>query len=324
MPLVSVVMPVYNREMFVAEAIDSISAQTFTDFEFIIVDDGSRDGSAAIIREYARRDDRIRFLAFEQNKGQAAAKNFGIDAAKGLYIAGMDSDDVSLPQRLEKQVSFLRANPHIGAIGTGAPLTNENLKPFVDYRVPENHAHIAYNIMLGRSVVGASLLIHRDLLIAVGGYELGRKRGEDIELVSRLICQTRFANLPEWLYLYRKHDVERIHMPTSAQDWADLMRRLLCRLWGEAPQASLDRLARVQLREKLSWSERRLLKRDLERYIESLINAKWIADADRPYLTALMNRQLEWTTPRFWQMFCHWRRHHFQSGNGQQAVEYDT
>ena len=316
MPLVSVVMPVYNREVFVAEAIESILEQTFTDFEFIIVDDGSRDRSAAIIRDYESRDDRIRFLALEQNSGTAAAKNHGIEVATGQYIAGMDSDDVSLPQRLEKQVNFLRANPHIGVVGTCAPLTNEDLKPFADYRVPERHPHIAYNILLGRPVVGASLLIRRDVLDSVGGYELSRKRGEDIELVSRLICRTRFANLPEGLYLYRKHNVERVHMPTAAQDWDDLMRRLLCRLWGEAPQASLDRMARVQLRDKLGWSERRLLKRDLKRYIESLTAAKWIEEADRPYLIALMNRQLERSSPRLWQMLCHWRRHHLAPGKG--------
>ena len=129
MPAVSVVMPVYNGEKYVAEAIESILAQTFTDFEFIIVDDGSRDRSPEIISDYERRDDRIRFLAFEQNKGRAAAKNLGIEAATGQYIAGMDSDDVSLPQRLEKQVDFLRANPDIGVVGACAPLTDENLNP---------------------------------------------------------------------------------------------------------------------------------------------------------------------------------------------------
>ena len=316
-------MPVYNREIFVAEAIESILEQTFTDYEFIIVDDGSDDRSPEFIRDYERRDDRIRFLAFEQNKGKAAAKNFGIEAAQGQYIAGMDSDDVSLPQRLEKQVDILRANPDIGVVGVCAPLTDENLKPFADYRVPEKHAHIAYNIMLGRSVVGASLLIRRDLLIAVGGYEVCRKRGNDIELVSRLISWTRFANIPEWLYLYRKHEDQRYYTRNSARDWMDLMRRLLCRLWGEAPQASLDRMARVQLHDRLSWSERRLLKRDLERYIESLNTANWIDQADRGYLIDLMNRQLERSSPRFWQILCHWRRHHFPSASGETALEYD-
>ncbi len=315
-------MPVYNRELFVAEAIESILEQTFTDFEFIIVDDGSEDRSPEIIRDYERRDDRIRFLAFEHNKGKAAAKNLGIEAARGQYIAGMDSDDVSLPQRLEKQVDFLRANSEIGVVGVCAPLTDESLKPFADYRVPEKHAHIAYNIMLGRSVVGASLLIRRDLLIAVGGYEVCRKRGNDIELVSRLICQTRFANLSEWLYLYRQHEDQRYYTTNSARDWMDLMRRLLCRLWGEAPPSSLDRMLRMEQQKKLSWRERRLLKRDLKRYIASMIAANWIEETDRAYLIDLMNRQLERASPRLWQMFSHWRRHHSAAGNGEQAVEY--
>ena len=144
-------------------------------------------------------------------------------------------------------MDFLRANPHIGVIGTCAVLTDENLKHFVDYRVPEKHAHIAYNIMLGKSVVGASLLMRRDLLVAIGGYELSRQRGNDIEMVSRLISQTRFANLPDPLYLYRHHDGQMPASPQRAQQWANLLARLLSRLWGEAPQASLDRMARIEL-----------------------------------------------------------------------------
>ena len=117
MPLVSVVMPVYNTEKYVGEAIESILGQTFSDFEFIIVDDGSRDRSPAIIRDYERSDERIRCLRLERNAGTAAAKNHGIAAATGEFIAGMDSDDVSLPERLGKQLEFLRANPDIGAVG---------------------------------------------------------------------------------------------------------------------------------------------------------------------------------------------------------------
>ncbi|MCY3867890.1 MAG: hypothetical protein OXG68_20840, partial [Chloroflexi bacterium] len=217
----------------------------------------------------------------------------------------------------------LRANPDIGVVGTRARLTDDKLKPFADYSVREKHALIAYNIMLGKSVVGASLLMRRDLFVAIGGYELSRKRGNDIEMVSRLISRTRFANLPEQLYVYRLHDGQLPATPQRAQDWADLMRRLLYRLWGEAPQASLDRMARVELREKLSWSERRLLKRDLERYIHSMIAAKWIEEADRAYLIELMNRQMERASPRLWQVLCHWRRHRFGLRNGVKAVEYD-
>jgi len=304
-------MPVFNHEKYVAEAIESILAQTFTDFEFIIVDDGSQDRSAEIIRDYERQDDRVRFLELEHNVGKAAAKNHGIEAARGEYIVGMDSDDVSLPERLQKQVDFLRANPEIGALGTCGIWTDEELNPRRHWDVPEKHAHNVYNIFLGWLVLGTSLMIRRDILNAIGGYELSRKRGNDIELVSRLICRTRLANLPDRLYLYRKHDGQ-YPWAKGKHDWADLLARLLFRLWGEAPQASLDRFDRVRRGwGKLNWLERRRAKHDIKRLIESMITANWIEEEDRAYLIDVMNMQLERTSPRLWQMFCHWRRHHF-------------
>ena len=223
-PVVSVVMPVYNTEKYLAEAIESILAQTFSDFEFIIVDDGSQDRSSEIIREYERRDARIRFLELETNVGKAVAKNIGNEASRGKYIAGMDSDDVSLPRRLETQVEFLRANPGIGALGTCGIVTDQNLKPYGVYDVPEAHARIAYNIFMGRCVLGASLMIRRGVLNSVGGYELSRKRGNDIEFLSRLLCAARVTNLPDQLYMYRHHPDQVHSMPQSKRDWAALGR----------------------------------------------------------------------------------------------------
>ena len=303
-------MPVYNRERFLAAAIESILAQTFTDFEFLIVDDGSQDRSAEIIRSFAQRDERIRFFQLERNVGKAAAKNHAIEAAQGEYIAGMDSDDVSQPERLEKQLKAMRANPEIGVLGTCGVMTDEDLNPFGYWDVPENHAQIAYDIFIGQVVLGPSLVIRRDVVDAVGGYEPTRKRGTDIEWVSRLIAQTRFANLPDRLYLYRQHDGQD-PIAQAEREFAELMRRLLFRLWGEAPQASFDRFARVRRREKLGWRQRRLAKRDILRLIDAMIASNWIEPADRSFLHRVLNRQLEQTTPRIWQMFCHWRRHHF-------------
>ena len=312
MPLVSVVMPVFNREKFLAEAIESILAQTFTDFEFLVVDDGSQDRSAEITRSYAQCDERIRFFQLERNVGKAAAKNHAINAAKGEYIAGMDSDDVSLPERLEKQLRAMRANPEIGALGTGGMLTDEDLNPYFNWDVPEKQAQIAYDIFLGGDILCATLMIRRDVVKAVGGYELSRKRGNDIEWVSRLIARTRFANLPDHLYLYRKHGQE-LDWPHAGRDLAELQGRLLFRLWGETPPASLDRFARVRRLEKLTWRQRRLAKHDILRLIEAMIEAKWIEPDERQFLYAVANRQLEQTSPRLWQMFCHWRRHRFSA-----------
>jgi len=323
MPTVSVIMSVYDGEKWLAEAIESILEQTFTDFEFIIVDDGSQDGTAEIVRSYETRDDRIRFFQLKKNVGKAAARNHGIEMARGEFVTGMDCDDVSLPARLEKQVAYLREKPEIGAVGTGALMTDAYLTPYHAFGLSEKHARIAYDLMLGPCVVGTTVMMRRKIVRACGGYDVSMIRSADIELVSRLITRTRLANLTENLYLYRQHDGQLHSTHQSRRLWANLKRRLLFQLWGEAPPASLDRFARVRRRDKIGWRERLLAKRDIKRLIEALIAANWAQDDDRPFLLAVMNRQLERVSPRVWQIFCHWRRHHFGPLKENKAYEHD-
>lgn len=120
MPKVSVVMPAYNAEKYIQEAIDSILNQTFTDFEFIIIDDGSTDRTVDIIKSYT--DPRIRFYQNEQNMGVASTLNRGLDLSTGEYIARMDSDDISLPERFDKQVAYMDTNPGVAVVGAGIQL----------------------------------------------------------------------------------------------------------------------------------------------------------------------------------------------------------
>ena len=177
MPLVSVVMPVFNREKFLAEAIESILSQTVTDFELIIVDDGSTDGSAEIIRAYAERDSRIRFIQLSENTGNASARNAGIAVACGDYIAGMDSDDISLPERLQQQVEFLESHPEIDAVGVGTRIVNEDLTPRLTYPLMECHALIVLGMLIsGPAIVRPSLMLRRETLIISGGYNPGFKK----------------------------------------------------------------------------------------------------------------------------------------------------
>ena len=137
MPLVSVIMAAYNGEKYLAEAIDSVLTQTFSDFELIIVDDGSLDASAEIICSFAKLDDRIRFFQLERNMGQGPALNRGVASSTGKYLTYMDCDDITLPQRLEKQVDFLQANPEIGAVGACARVMNHDLTTALfDFIVP--------------------------------------------------------------------------------------------------------------------------------------------------------------------------------------------
>ena len=317
MPIVSVIMPVYNGEKYLAEAVDSILTQTFTDFELLIVDDASQDGSVEIIRSYEQGDDRIRFFQLERNSGSADARNVAIAAASGEYIAGMDCDDVSLPQRLQKQVDFLESHCEIGGLGSGRRVVNYDLSTLLYYYVlPRQHALIALNWFIGSSFMGATLMIRRDFLLAVGGYESGRRAVEDLELVSRLLQETpiRFSNLPENLYIYRRHEQLRSKSPGSIPYVASLELRkgVLKRLWPEAPEDTLKRLLQLRRGGQLGWAERRAAKRDLFRLVESMIAANWVEPEDRPLLISAVNGRLEQASPRLWQQFCHWRRHHFQ------------
>ena len=313
MPLVSVIMPVFNGERFLAAAIESILAQTFTDFEFIIVDDGSHDSSPEIANSYAEQDKRIRFIKLERNRGGADARNQGMAVASGEFIAVMDCDDVSLPERLQRQVDFLEQRPEIGVLGTGAQAVNEELRPLFSFDLPRQHALIVLNLFVGSFFIHASTMMRRDALSAIGGYESSRNTAVDTELWSRLMWRTRFANMPEPLLLYRFHDAQNHRTRDAAatkQAWT-VRERLLKRLWGEAPRETLVRFGRMQRDEKLSFFDQRRARRDLTRLLNALIAHDLIDPSDRSLVEAHIQRRLEGAIPRLWQMLLHWKRHHF-------------
>jgi len=317
MPLVSVLMPVFNSEAYVGAAIESILAQTFSDFELVIIDDASQDGSADVIRSYAQRDARIRFFPLERNVGIADVRNHALASARGKYIAVLDSDDVSLPERLRKQLRFLEANPHIGALGARFREVDQNLKPLREQLNPLSHPLIVLNMFIGGGfILHSTLVTRREILCAIGGYEAGRRKFDDLELHSRLLAETqiRYANLPDILVLYRRHkqSVSANMSPAKpTPQYENPTGKMLERLWRRAPADTLSRFARIYAGQKLSWPQRRLARRDLKRLIESMVDAGWIDAGDRTLLLTELDPRLERTTPRLWQMFCHWRRHHF-------------
>ncbi|MCY3779183.1 MAG: glycosyltransferase family 2 protein [Chloroflexi bacterium] len=317
MPLVSVIMPVYNGEKYLAEAIESILAQSFADFELLVVDDASQDGSVEVIRSYENLDDRIRFFQHERNMGHGTTLNTGLAEATGAYIATMDCDDVSLPVRLEKQVNFLESHPGIGAVGTCARVVNHDLTAtFFDFNVPRQHALITFNLFFGASFVEATVMVRREFPMSVQGYEPGRRYVTNLELNLRLLAKTpiRFANLPDNLMLYRQHE-HSLSADREARKYVapelEVRGRMLQHLWGEAPEGTLDRFYSLRKHKKLNWTDRRAANKDLRRLIEALIAHNLVDAVDRPLLLATMNRHLEQASPRLWQQFCHWRRHHF-------------
>ena len=310
-PVITVLMPVYNGERFLAAAIDSILAQTLSDYEFIIVDDGSTDGSAAIISDYARRDRRIRPLRHETNRGQAVALNSGIAAARGEFVAGMDADDISLPERLRMQLAFLRSHPHIGVAGVSAREIDADNKPIRDVAFPQGHANIIISMLFGRaSLGGAYAMLRRNCLQASGGYNASALVN-DWELWTRLAHRTRFANLRETLYLYRKHEASITYSQRQRlmDDKQVYLQRWLERLFGQAPCPAFPRIEKLLRGAPLSLLERRRLRGDLQDLTTALIAANCVDEQDRALLEAEFARKLASASPRIWRKFLFLRRH---------------
>ena len=315
-PAVSVVMPVYNTEKYLAEAIESILAQTFADFELIIVDDASQDGSAAISRSFAERDSRIRVIELAENGGHGAARNVGLAAASGEYFTSQDSDDISLPERFQKQVKLLQARPEVGAVGVYTRLVSEDMQPIYERKPPVRHAEIMLDHFLGflsAPFTHATLMMRRNLLLEVKGFDPSVRISPDCALLTKLLGMAEFANIAEFLYLYRQHTSQiTAERHTERERETMLVRQVrLERIWGDAPAETVARLARVRPWSRLSWRERRAAKRDIIRLIDSMIELRWVEAGDRPQLIAAMNRRLERVSPRLWQKYCHWRRHRF-------------
>ncbi len=204
-PLVSVVMPVYNAEKYVAEAIESVLAQTYINFEFLIFNDGSKDSSAAIVQHYARQDNRIKFFNYTENTGYLKHLNEGITQAQGSYIARMDADDICLPQRFEKQVAYMETNPTIGVCGTWYTVFKETVEnKMMTVEQPEEDSQIKVNF-LNHCSLGHPTVMARTALLKKNKYDQNFYPAEDYELWTRLIAKTSFHNLPEVLLLYRWH-----------------------------------------------------------------------------------------------------------------------
>jgi len=203
-PRLSVAMAVYNNAPFLAEAIESILAQTMGDFEFLIVNDGSTDGSTAIIDSYAERDRRIRPI-HQANRGLVASLNLMIDEARAPLIARMDGDDISLPERFERQIAFMDANPDYGVVGTSTHDIDEHgrLSLNEDFHPLDHDAFLAA-LENGPWLCHPSVVMRRDVVRAAGGYRAAFRHCEDYDLWLRLSETTRLCTIPDRLFHYRR------------------------------------------------------------------------------------------------------------------------
>lgn len=199
-PRVSVLMAVHNCEPYLREAVDSILAQTFTDFEFIVVDDGSTDRSADVIASYS--DPRIIFVRNDKNLGLTASLNRGLELARGEYVARMDGDDVSLPERLARQVAFMDANPGVGACGTWATDIDEAGRVKGGRETPTGDE--LDNFYWRVSLIHPSAMFRFDRRRGPR-YNPEVRYSQDYDLWLRVAAVSRLSNLPEHLLLYRVH-----------------------------------------------------------------------------------------------------------------------
>jgi glycosyltransferase involved in cell wall biosynthesis len=203
----TVILPVYNAQRYITAALESVLNQTFGDFELLIINDGSTDGTLAILEDYARRDGRITLIS-RPNTGYVIALNEGIAMARGEFIARMDADDISLPKRFEKQLAYLRANPNCVLVGSAVDQMDAAgmvIGPMADVCFGHDAIDAAL-LRRGWPVVHPAVMMRTAAVRRVGGYRPDYCPNEDHDLFLKLAEIGHLENLPDLLLQYRKHD----------------------------------------------------------------------------------------------------------------------
>ncbi len=203
-PALSIIIPVYNAEKYVGEAMSSLLDQSFADFELIVVNDSSTDRSMEIVSGFD--DKRIRILQNETNRGIVYSRNRGLQAARGRYIAPFDADDIALRGKLEIQLDYLQKNPEIGLVGSWAMLINEEGKLLNKHWKLDARAEMIPAMLLFRNYFVQSAVMMRREAISAGGYVDGYDLVEDYRMWSDIADRFGVANFPQYLVKYRVHD----------------------------------------------------------------------------------------------------------------------
>lgn len=216
-PLISVVMSVYNSEKYLADAIEGVLNQTYRNFEFIIVNDGSQDNSLDIIQQYQNKDNRI-ILIDRENKGLPYSLNEGISIARGEYIARMDADDICLSERFEKQLQYMQEH-NLDICGSFVEAFDNNSTQ--QYSYPINDADIKFTLLFYCCLAHPSVLIRKKVFDKIQ-YNINYKQAQDYQLwVDAAKEQFIFGNIPEFLLRYRVHNEQMtISKSKSQQNFA--------------------------------------------------------------------------------------------------------
>ncbi len=267
-PKVTVLMPVYNGECHLRAAIDSILRQSFTDYEFLIIDDGSTDSTPETLASYS--DARIRIVRNPKNMGLIATLNKGLDLAQGELIARMDSDDMSLPARLQTQVRFMDGNPHIGLCGSWFATIGGTRRTVRPMTAP---GEVKSALLFNSPFAHPTMVMRREVMKKYNlHYSADFVHAEDYELWSRAANYTQMANVPKALLRYREHPSQVSNLHSSVQqEVADRVRISLARMlipeMSEKEKAIHCAISRFRASGFYSWH------RDAEQWLQKLIDA---------------------------------------------------
>lgn len=319
-PYVSVIMPVYNAGPYLQEAIGSILGQTYSDFELIVVDDGSTDDSASIIHEF--KDPRIIFHQLPQNKGNRYAANFALDQVRGKYVVRMDADDISVPDRIALQVEFMDQHPEIGFGGGHLELFGAES---AIWKYPLTKDELTCAFLFGTPVPqGVSIVRTKIIMDNAIRYQLsGESYAEDIDFFFRLSKHTSFANIDKVLLKYRRHpsnitstlkgDGIALNQPVFHSIFAYYGmsvtdEEIAAHLWLNS--RFTKNITPEQVHVVFAWKEKLLKwnsenKKFPEPYFSELLQSKWdrlyylLARRNYPLVKAFMKAQGKWEAKKY-------------------------
>lgn len=273
MPRASVILPVYNNAAFVLEAIHSILAQTYSDFELIVIDDGSTDGSTFLISQIS--DPRVIKIFHNTNRGLIASLNEGLKKANGEYIVRMDSDDISTPDRLAVQIAYMDQNPLIDVCGAAFTSSNGG-----SIKVnPASHDEIKTWLLFHCCICHPAIIMRNSMIRRLGiQYDSNYPHAEDYELWNRLAFQVQMANLPINVLYYRQHNGQVSNQHKAIQDAT--ARRIRQRQFSKLGLELSDEENQIML----DILEFKINPYDYDSYTRALGFANWVLDQNSKYL----------------------------------------
>lgn len=205
LPLVTVLMSVYNGEKYLKDAINSVLSQSFTNYEFLIINDGSTDGTKELLDKYTSNDPRVHLIHLPKNRGLTAALNLGVDMAKGKWVARIDCDDIWRRDRLEKQLSYLEKNQNIKLLGSSFYVINENAKIIGEIKRYNSVLINKWLMLWGNCFIHSSVIFDKNIAIKLGKYDSQYFHGQDYDLWTKFAMNYDIDNLEETLISLRTH-----------------------------------------------------------------------------------------------------------------------